>query len=103
MGCPPQRTISRWLIVSALGLGLLAGRAAAAPAPSLPPPPPEPTVEMPPFYNAPWRQVFNWLCEETGKPVLSCWTPTGGFTYQGPPGKRHTIPEVVALLNEALK
>ena len=52
------------------------------------------------FVNAEWREVFKWLFEQTGKPIMSC-TPNGRFTLVGPPDKEYTIAEVIAAINEA--
>jgi hypothetical protein len=54
------------------------------------------------FDNTPWRKVFEWLTELTGKPVITNFQPTGPLTFQGPPGKEYTIPEVIDIINEGL-
>jgi len=50
----------------------------------------------------PWRAVFTWLSEETGKPVLSVHTPTGSMSFVGPANKEYTMPEIIDIINEAL-
>jgi hypothetical protein len=83
---------------------VLPGETGAAPAPKpILPKVGEPlkTVKVE-FVNTPWRKVFQWLTDETGKPVISVYTPTGTFTYVGPPNKEYTISEVVDILNEGL-
>jgi hypothetical protein len=51
----------------------------------------------------PWGDVFTWLTEQTGLPVVATSRPTGTFTFLPPaPGKKYTLPEVIDVLNEAL-
>jgi hypothetical protein len=52
--------------------------------------------------NRPWREVFAWLSEQTGVPVVVTCMPVGSFTFVGPQGARYTIPEVVGIINRAL-
>jgi RNA polymerase sigma factor (sigma-70 family) len=52
--------------------------------------------------NKPWATVFEWLSDQTGKPVITPFKPTGTFTFVGPPGGKYTLPEVIDILNEAL-
>jgi type II secretory pathway component GspD/PulD (secretin) len=51
------------------------------------------------FDNAPWRDVFQWLTDVTGKPVISAYTPEGTFSFHGPKDKLYTIDEVVDIIN----
>jgi type II secretory pathway component GspD/PulD (secretin) len=50
----------------------------------------------------PWREVFKWLTDVSGKPVISSAFPTGTCTIETPPGKQYTLPEIIDLINEAL-
>ena len=68
----------------------------AAPAPASEPPPQ--TVKFV-FENATWREIFRWLTEVTGKPVISSAPPTGTFSFHGPKDKEYTIDEVVDIIN----
>ncbi len=54
--------------------------------------------------DMPWKQVFEWLSDETGLPFITTCTPTGTFTFIAPKGSRRvfTIREVVDILNQAL-
>jgi hypothetical protein len=54
------------------------------------------------FRDAPWVDVFAWLGEQTGLPVVSQMKPTGTLSFTGPPNKTYTIPEAVDIVNEAL-
>jgi hypothetical protein len=51
----------------------------------------------------PWSAVLEWLTEQTRLPVITTFKPVGTFTYVGPKGMKHTLPEVVALFNEGLR
>src|SRR5215471_17315978 len=51
----------------------------------------------------PWKDVFQWLAKETGKPIISsAYKPTGSFTIDVPKGAAYTLPETIDLVNEAL-
>src|SRR5688572_26981712 len=55
--------------------------------------------------NKPWKEVLEWLTEQTGLPLLSSHKPpVGTFTFIGPKdGKRqYSLAEIMDLLNEAL-
>jgi hypothetical protein len=52
--------------------------------------------------NKPWKEVFTWLSETTGKPIIRLYTPTGTFSFSGPAKKTYTIPEIIDIINEAL-
>jgi type II secretory pathway component GspD/PulD (secretin) len=55
------------------------------------------------FREAPWGQVFAWLSDRTGLPVVAPSRPVGTFTFVPPrPDKTYGVPEVVDVLNEAL-
>src|SRR5262249_54032110 len=55
------------------------------------------------FRNKPWADVFAWLGDVTGLPVIANTKPTGTFTFVSPkPGKGYTLTEVFDILNEAL-
>src|SRR5262249_38873097 len=55
------------------------------------------------FNKAEWRDVFRWLTDLTGKPVISVYRPPGTFSFRGPADKEYTIPEVVDIIKEALQ
>ena len=50
----------------------------------------------------PWQAVFTWLTDETGKPVITVYKPTGSLTFIGPANKEYTMPEVIDIINEGL-
>jgi type II secretory pathway component GspD/PulD (secretin) len=55
------------------------------------------------FRNKPWSQVFEWLSDTTGLPVIASFKPTGTFTFMPPSAdKRYTLPQIMDILNEAL-
>jgi type II secretory pathway component GspD/PulD (secretin) len=76
----------------------------AAPASTTPAPASEPpqTVKFV-FENTTWREVFQWLTEMTGKPVIFVAAPTGRFSFHGPKDKQYTIDEVVDIINSRLE
>jgi hypothetical protein len=93
------------MVIVVMNAMAIDGRSAPAPR-TVPQPAPVVTNELPKtvkvtFVNATWREVFEWLTEQTGKRVMSC-TPDGRFTLVGPPDKEYTIAEVVAAINEEL-
>ena len=58
------------------------------------------------FDKRPWREVFEWLSDRTGLPVITTLQPTGTFTYVAKVAggrKESTIPEIIDILNEALE
>jgi len=57
--------------------------------------------------DKPWMQVFEWLTDQTGLPVVSQYKPSGSFTFISPRGadklpRNYTIPEIIDILNEGL-
>jgi hypothetical protein len=112
---PQSHRIGRRSMAGALVvLGLFALEGHAAPV-SKPAPPGSVKTERPalarteppknlvfPFESAPWRKVFVWLTEETNRPFILNFCPTGTFVYYGPPGKAHSLPEVIDILNQGL-
>ena len=50
----------------------------------------------------PWDAVFKWLANETGKPVIANFKPTGTFTFIGKDTKTYTLPEVIDIINGGL-
>ena len=51
----------------------------------------------------PWNELFNWLSNRTGMPVLTqVKTPTGSLNIISPKGTRYTLPQVLDLINENL-
>ncbi len=54
------------------------------------------------FDSKPWAGVFEWMTNQTDLPIITTYKPSGTFTFQGPPGKLYTIPEVIDIINEAL-
>jgi hypothetical protein len=97
-----------WVVLFTLAAagGLLPGPALATslvafgrrgPAPS-----PQARFQVDGLSGKPWREVFEWLSEQTELPVITSFKPVGTFTYIGPKGMKYTLPEVVAVLNEVL-
>jgi hypothetical protein len=91
---PTFHTLRSRCLIPAVLL-LCAAPAATTPAPAAEPPQ---TVKFA-FEKATWREVFQWLTEVTGKPVISVYTPTGTFSFYGPKDKNYTIDEVVDIIN----
>jgi type II secretion system protein D len=59
------------------------------------------------FNNKPWKQVFEWLSDQTGLMFTGINIPPGSFTFIAPKGsvgatQGFTIPEVIDSINEAL-
>ncbi len=52
--------------------------------------------------DVPWPDVFKWLTEQTGLPVVGQAKPAGAFTFVGVDKKTYALPEVVDILNDAL-
>src|SRR5262249_44476753 len=52
--------------------------------------------------KAEWDKVFNWLKEETGKPVISKDRVTGTCQVLVPEGATYTLPQTIDLINQAL-
>jgi hypothetical protein len=55
------------------------------------------------FREKHWSDVFEWLSEQTGLPVISIRKVPGTFTFQPVGKKGYTLPEIVDVMNEALK
>jgi type II secretion system protein D len=109
------RTVSRWPVALAIVVAgtLAAGRAtpqAPQPAPAAPTAPAAAPAEKRvkfEFSNKPWKQVFEWLSDQTGLTFNSINVPPGSFTFIAPKGsvgatQGYTIPEVIDHLNEAM-
>ena len=59
------------------------------------------------FDKRPWREVFEWLSDRTGLPLITSIYPTGTFSFVAPkpPGggrMEYTIPQIIDILNESL-
>jgi type II secretory pathway component GspD/PulD (secretin) len=54
------------------------------------------------FQEKPWKDVFAWLTDQTGKPVIAATMPTGTFTLVTPQGRTFTLPEILDCINDAL-
>jgi type II secretory pathway component GspD/PulD (secretin) len=54
------------------------------------------------FQEKPWKDVFAWLTEQTGKPVIAPGLPTGTFTLVSPQGRTFTLAEIIDCINDAL-
>src|SRR5689334_22246284 len=50
----------------------------------------------------PWKDVFAWLNEKTGLPIIGVAVPTGSITIVGNKDKKYTISEVIDLINVGL-
>ncbi len=108
------RSARRWPVALAIVIAgtLTVGRAI----PQTPPPPPAaPAAPAAPaekrvkfeFSNKPWKQVFEWLTDQTGLAFTGINIPPGSYTYMAPKGsvgatQGFTIPEVIDKINEAL-
>jgi hypothetical protein len=59
------------------------------------------TFEM---QNTPWATVLEWLVDQAGLPLIGDCKPTGSFTHTSPRNgpRSYTLPQVIAILNEAL-
>jgi hypothetical protein len=51
----------------------------------------------------PWREVLEWLSEESGLPIITSCMPIGIFTFNGPKVGRYTLDEIIGILNRALQ
>jgi type II secretory pathway component GspD/PulD (secretin) len=49
-----------------------------------------------------WRDVFRWVREKTGKPVIFTIKPSGTFSCVSPPGATYTVAEAIDIINDAL-
>jgi hypothetical protein len=47
-------------------------------------------------------EVFDWLANQTWKPVVTSFAVPGSLTFVGPKGARYTLPEILAIINRAL-
>src|SRR5207253_436923 len=52
--------------------------------------------------DKPWKNVLEWLCNETGMPIIANAIPTGSFTFYGNPNQTYRIPQIIDFLNDAL-
>lgn len=52
--------------------------------------------------DKPWKNVLEWLCNETGLPIIANAIPTGSFTFYGNPKQTYRIPQIIDFLNDAL-
>jgi type II secretory pathway component GspD/PulD (secretin) len=50
----------------------------------------------------PWTQVFEWLSDQTGLPIVARDKPQGTFTFIAPRNKKYSLPEAIDVINEAL-
>ena len=50
----------------------------------------------------PWKEVFQWLTDQTGLPVVATTVPTDSFSFIAPARRTYTIPEVIDIINEGL-
>ena len=50
--------------------------------------------------SMPWRELFNWLADRTGTPVITQGrTPTGSFDLISPQGTKYTVTQALDLIN----
>jgi hypothetical protein len=60
-------------------------------------------IVVPEFRKVPWKKVFMWLSDETGKPFVTNYMPTGTFPFVPPnPPRRYTMGEVMDVINGIL-
>jgi type II secretory pathway component GspD/PulD (secretin) len=55
----------------------------------------------------PWKEVFDWLSDQSGLPVIASKKPAGNFTFVAPRGadrepRQYTMREICDFLNEGL-
>jgi hypothetical protein len=95
---------TRFLVLAILVLGAIAIDARSAPAPKSLPVEKKETPKTVKFAKKeqPWKDVFAWLAETTGKPVITNCYPQGDFTFEGLADKEYTIGEVMDIFNESL-
>src|SRR5437870_1671645 len=76
---------------------------AAQPKPAEPPKKPEPKRVKLEFRDKRWVEVLDWLSEQADLRIVGPSKPAGTLTFIAPAGKTYTIPEVIDILNEALR
>jgi hypothetical protein len=99
--------MTRILALASLALLGAATFAAPVPQPKERPAEPAPARALPDgtvlnlreFRDAPWRELFEWLTEQTGVPVITTWKPCGRINFA--PGERRqcSVAEFLTLLN----
>ena len=105
----PQQTRQSVVVplVLALGTLLLAGTRGQSQPPAPTGTPAQAKADEPRCEFAmnckPWKEVFAWLNEKTGLPVVGVAIPTGTFTLLGHSAKKYTVEEVIDLINAGLR
>jgi hypothetical protein len=87
-----------WYVAGLVACALLASEVKAAPAPFARS---HEKVSEFRMEEVPWKRVFTWIHEETGKPIIA--SVPGSFTYVSPKGARFTVQQGVAAIAEALR
>jgi hypothetical protein len=83
------------VLVFSLGVGL--PLAVSAPAPFLPRRVQERVVKMT------WSEAFKLLAEESHKPVIYSWKPTGYFPHILPKGVKYDAAQLANVIDQALR
>src|SRR5262249_3621018 len=52
--------------------------------------------------GARWDEVFRWLLQESNKPVVTEYKPTGTCSVLVPEKAEYTLPQTIDLINQAL-
>ena len=51
----------------------------------------------------PYVKLFTWITEETKKPLVNTFMPSGSFTFLGPPGATYSMPQIIEYINQDLR
>ena len=97
---PRHRLVSVVLVLAACAVLLLARGQAGEPLTD-PARPPEKRFAFS-MEAKPWNQVFKWLSDTTGQPVVAASMPAGTFSFISPKDRTYSIGELVDVLNVGL-
>lgn len=55
------------------------------------------------FRDTPWDKVIDWLADNSGgMPIVGAVKPQGSFNFVNSGGKKHTLPQIIDILNSSL-
>lgn len=55
------------------------------------------------FRDTPWDKVLDWLADNSGGlPIVGGIKPQGTFNFVNSGGKKHTLPQIIDILNRSL-
>ncbi len=55
------------------------------------------------FRDTPWDKVIDWLADNSGGiPIVGAVKPQGSFNFVNAGGKKHTLPQIIDILNSSL-